>query len=181
MLINPKQSSLLIIDIQEKLITSVHKSDELIKHTAWLTEIANKLEIPVLISEQYPKGLGKTVGDIAKLIAAENLVEKITFSCMQDPECSSQLNSKLKKQVIITGMETHVCVLQTAMQLKQQQHEVFIVEEAVSSRYPRDKKLALARMRQVGIQIVSREMVAFEWLQTSASDNFKTISKKYIR
>ncbi len=181
MLIHPNKSCLLIVDIQDKLIPAIYESDTLISNTRWLAEIALKLNIPVLTSEQYPKGLGHTVQEIAEIVPKDGLMEKVHFSCMSEPECNTKINALRPNQVIITGMETHVCVLQTALQLKQQAREVYVVEDCVSSRSPKDKELALERMRQAGIFIVSREMVVFEWLQKAGTEPFREISKNYIR
>ncbi|WP_415903854.1 hydrolase [Neptuniibacter sp. QD48_55] len=181
MLIHPNKSCLLIIDIQDKLVPAIHKKDELVENTIWLTAIANKLNIPILTSEQYPKGLGHTIPELAELIPAEGIMEKEFFSCMSEPACNEKINSIRPNQVIIAGMEAHVCVLQTALQLKQQAREVYVVADCVSSRSPEDKELALDRMRHAGIHVVSREMVAFEWMQKSGTDEFRDISKNFLR
>lgn len=181
MLIHPDKSCLLIVDIQEKLVPAVSQSEELISNTRWLTEIALKAEVPVLTSEQYPQGLGHTIPELAEIIPETGLMEKTFFSCMSEPTCNEKINSLRPNQVIVTGMEAHVCVLQTAIQLKQQAREVYVVADCVSSRNPEDKALALERMRQCGIYVVSKEMVAFEWLQKSGTDLFRDVSKNYLR
>ncbi len=181
MLIHPNKSCLLVIDIQEKLVPAVHEVDALIRNTRWLAEIAQILKVPVLTSEQYPQGLGHTVEALQDVLPAENIMEKTFFSCMSEPACNARINALRPSQVVITGMEAHVCVLQTALQLKQQAREVYVVADAVSSRDPADKALALERMRQGGIYVVSREMVAFEWLQKSGTEAFRHISKHYLR
>lgn len=181
MLIHPNKSCLLIIDIQEKLAPAVTQSEQLIENTRWLTEIALKTDVPVLTSEQYPQGLGHTIKELAEIIPENGIMEKTFFSCMSEPGCNEKINSIRPNQVIITGMEAHVCVLQTAIQLKQQAREVYVVADCVSSRNPEDKALALERMRQCGIYVVSKEMVAFEWLQKSGTELFKDISKNYLR
>ncbi|EAR59593.1 hydrolase [Neptuniibacter caesariensis] len=181
MLIHPNKSCLLIVDIQDKLVPAIHEAETLVKNTRWLTEIAVKLNIPVLTSEQYPQGLGHTISEIAEIAPKDGFMEKTYFSCMSEPECNEKINSIRPNQVIVTGMEAHVCVLQTALQLKQQAREVYVVADCVSSRNPKDKELALERMRQAGIYIVSREMVAFEWMQKAGTDSFREISKNYLR
>lgn len=181
MLIHPNKSCFLIIDVQEKLVPAVHESETLIENTRWLTEIANTVGVPVLTSEQYPQGLGHTIPEIAEVIDPDKVMEKVHFSCMSEPNCNEKINALRPNQVIIAGMEAHVCVLQTAIQLKQQAREVYVVSDCVSSRNPEDKALALERMRQCGIYVVSREMVAFEWMQKSGTEIFREISKKYLR
>lgn len=180
MLINPHNSCLLVIDIQERMHPVIDQADALLTHAIWLIEVAQTLSIPTLISEQYPKGLGHTVSDIQSLLPASSVMEKIHFSCVADEGCSRLLDERFD-QFVIVGAETHVCVLQTAIELKMRGKDVFIVEEAVGSRNPRDKALALERFRQCGIFIVSREMVAFEWMRKAGTDQFRHISKTFIR
>lgn len=181
MLIHPNKSCLLIVDIQDKLVPAVDEHEKLVKNTRWLTEIALKLDVPVLTSEQYPQGLGHTIPEIAEVAPADGVMEKVHFSCMSEPACNEKINSLRPNQVVVVGMEAHVCVLQTAIQLKQQAREVYVVADCVSSRNPADKALALERMRQCGIYVVSKEMVAFEWMQKSGTEVFKDISKNYLR
>jgi len=181
MLIHPDKSLLLVIDIQEKLVPAIYQKEQLVDNCKWLLEIANVIGVPVMASEQYPQGLGHTVPAINDQIDPEMVLEKLHFSCMSEPECNRRINEHRPDQVILIGMEAHVCVLQTAMQLKQQAREVFVVADCVSSRSAEDKSLALDRLRANGIHIVSREMVAFEWMQKSGTDQFKKISKEYLR
>ncbi len=181
MLIHPNKSCLLIVDIQDNLIPAIHEGETLVENTRWLTEIALKLDVPVLTSEQYPQGLGHTTPALTDILPKEGFMEKVHFSCMSEPECNEKINAIRPNQVVVVGMESHVCVMQTAIQLKQQAREVYVVADCVSSRNPRDKELALERMRGCGIHIVSREMVAFEWLQKAGTDTFREISKNYLR
>ncbi|MFW1676327.1 hydrolase [Pontibacter sp. JAM-7] len=181
MLIHPNKSCLLIVDVQQKLLPAVETPETLVKNVRWLGEIAQHLNVPVLISEQYPQGLGHTAAELQALQRNDNVMSKTFFSCMSEADCNQQINALRPNQVIITGMEAHVCVLQTAIQLKQQAREVYVVADCVASRNPADKALALERMRQCGIYVVSREMVAFEWLQKSDTAQFRYISKNYIR
>ena len=181
MLINANNSAVLVVDIQDKLVPAVFESDRLIKNAKWLMEIANILNVPVLISEQYPKGLGHTVAVLDNLVQAKQKMEKLSFSCAADDDCQSSIQSLGREQVIIIGMEAHVCVMQTALDLKSMGKEVFVVADVVSSRNPKDIELALQRMRQGGIHIVGREMVAFEWMRKSGTEEFKQISRDYLR
>lgn len=179
MLIKPDTSCLLVVDIQGKLVPAIHEGEQMISNCRWLIEVANALQIPILTSEQYPQGLGHTIESLQAILPADSVMEKVHFSCAAEPHCRALIQPY--PQVIIIGMESHVCVLQTALELKQQNHEVFVVAGCVSSRSPQDKELALARFRQNGIQVVSREMVAFEWMQKAATDSFRHISKHYLR
>ncbi|MFT5722027.1 MAG: nicotinamidase-related amidase [Motiliproteus sp.] len=181
MLISPDNALLLVVDIQEKLVPAVCQPEQLIKQTGWLMEIAVLLKVPVLVSEQYPQGLGHTVADLAKLVTPEQVMEKQHFSCAAEFSCSEAIRKQQRNQIVICGMEAHICVLQTAIGLQQQGFEVFVVGDLISSRNETDKQLALARLQQLQIQVVSREMVAFEWLERSGTENFKTVSKNYLR
>jgi len=181
MLIQADCSCLLIIDIQEKLLPHVQDHDALVKHTAWLMQIASELKVPMLVSEQYPRGLGPTVEALRDLAPADVFMDKIHFSCVDAPECLPRLAETKREQFVLTGIEAHVCVLQTALGLIRKGHEVFVVADAISSRGADDVTFALARMRQEGVRIVSREMVAFEWLHKSGTPEFKDISRRFLR
>lgn len=180
MLIDPKNSLLLVVDIQEKLVPTIHQADILVSNCKWLIEIASLLDIPVVTSEQYPKGLGHTVPELRAALPGVRL-EKTHFSCMASPPCQQAINALGKRQLIVTGMETHVCVLQTALQSLQQGFDTFVVSDCVSSRRPEDRDCGLARMRASGVHIVNREMVAFEWMQEAGTDTFRHISKNFLR
>lgn len=181
MLIHPDKSCLLLIDIQERLAPSISNGSRVINNCCWLTDIATRLNIPLLASEQYPKGLKPTVEPLRRRIPAEQIFEKTTFSCASDPACAEAINALKPSQVIIAGMEAHVCVLQTAIELLQQAREVFVVEDCVGSRDPANKAAALARLAQCGAHIVTREMVAFEWLRSAGNDRFRQISREFLR
>lgn len=180
MLMERASSSLLLVDVQEKLLPAMHAQEDVLNNTIWLTRIAQRLEIPVAVTEQYPRGLGYTHPDLRALLAAEAVSEKLHFSCVA-AGCLPRLPGADRRQVVVCGIESHVCVLQTAMQLRAQGKDVFVVADCVSSRRPADKDLALARMRGHGIEVVSREMVAFEWLHQSGTAEFKEISANFLR
>lgn len=181
MLIYPNSSCLLVIDIQDKLVPAVHENETLIKNTRWLVELAKLVDVPVLTSEQYPQGLGGTVAELKEILPEDGFMDKQHFSCIADSACNEKINSIRPNQVIIVGMEAHVCVLQTAIQLKQQAREVYVVADCVSSRNPYDKEMALERLRNCGVHIVTKEMVGFEWIQQSGTPEFKEFSTKYLR
>lgn len=181
MLISPNKALLLVVDIQEKLVPAVCQPEQLIKQTRWLMEIATLLKVPVLVSEQYPQGLGHTVAELAELVSTEQVVDKVYFSCAAESPCLEKIRQQQRSQIVICGMEAHVCVFQTAVGLKEQGFDVFVVSDLISSRHEGDKQLAIARLQQLQIQIVSREMVAFEWMEKSDTESFKAISKNYLR
>jgi nicotinamidase-related amidase len=180
MLIRADQSMLLLIDLQERLAPAIHDIDAVLRHNLWLVAVAQRLGVPVAATVQYPTGLGPMVPALTARIPAEEVVEKIHFSAVADG-CLDALAGFSRRQVVLTGTETHVCVLQTALGLLGMGKEVFVVAEAVGSRRPEDRALALERLRQEGCRIVSREMVAFEWLHKAGSDIFREISREYLR
>ncbi|TBV16159.1 hydrolase [Stutzerimonas kirkiae] len=180
MRIKANDSTLLVIDIQERLLPVIQDGESMLEHSGWLLRAAQRLGVPVLLSEQYSKGLGPTSARLREGIAAEAILEKLEFSAARSGELF-KLPGGERGQFIICGCETHVCVLQTVLDLLQRGNQVFVVEEAVGSRRAADKKLALKRMRQAGATIVSREMVVFEWLEKAGTDEFRAISKEFIR
>ncbi|MGY8869366.1 MAG: hydrolase [Pseudomonadales bacterium] len=181
MLIHPKKSCLLVVDIQEKLAPAIHEKEILIQNSKWLIEIANILNITIMTSEQYPQGIGHTIDELREILPKDQYMEKTHFSCMAEPSCHKIIHDSNLEQIIVIGTESHVCVMQTAVELKQQGLEVYVVADCVSSRNPNDKLYALERMRGCGIHIVTREMVAFEWMQKSGTETFRRISKEYLR
>jgi nicotinamidase-related amidase len=180
MLIDATRSTLLLIDLQERLAPAIDGIAEVLRHNVWLVDVARRLDVPVVATEQYPAGLGPTVPELAGRLAPEEIVEKIHFSAAADG-CLEALPALARPQVVLTGTETHVCVLQTALGLLAQGKEVFVVAEAAGSRRTSDKALGLERMRQEGCRIVSREMVAFEWLQRAGTDTFRAVSREFLR
>lgn len=181
MLIERESSCVLAVDVQERLVMSLHHGDRVVVATAWLVEIATELGVPVMASEQYPRGLGHTVDALRPLLPEGSVVEKVAFSCVRSGDCYEHLRGLGRKQVILTGAETHVCVLQTALQLKEEGYQVFVVADAVGSRRDSDRELALQRMRDAGVVVVTREMVAFEWLRQAGTDEFRSISKRFLK
>lgn len=181
-LIDSARSFLLIVDVQEKLIPVVHEHDQLLINLVRLLRIATELGVPVRASEQYPQGLGPMIAPLREHIPATAIAEKVHFSCARAPSCQ-RLFAQLERasQVIIAGVEAHVCVLQTAIGLQQDGRDVFVVADAVGSRKPRDLQLALERLRACGVSVVSSEMVAFEWLAQADTPQFKRISRQYLR
>jgi nicotinamidase-related amidase len=177
MLLKSDESQLLIVDVQERLLPAMADSAAVLKGCTILLEAAAKLGIPILVSEQYPKGLGHTVAEVAALAPNGGIREKIAFSCAADQGLAETLEARGRRQVVVAGIEAHVCVLQTAMMLREQGYEVFVAADAVSSRLPGSVDLALARLRQSGITVGNCEMVLFEWLGQAGTPEFKEISK----
>jgi nicotinamidase-related amidase len=180
MLMNRDQSALLVVDIQERLLPHIHEGQAVLDNAVWLVKVAQRLGVPVMLSEQYPKGIGPTVAVLRGLTSPECIAEKLHFSCVA-AKCLDRLPGSDRPQVVVAGTESHVCVLQTVLGLRGQGKEVFVVADAVGSRKPSDKELALERMRSHGIHIVSREMVAFEWLKQAGTDEFRAISREFLK
>lgn len=180
MRIKASQSTLLIIDVQERLLPAILDGESVIENTSWLQRIARRMNVPTLITEQYSKGLGPTVSVLREGVEADAILEKMDFSSAADGELFKRPGGD-RQQFVVCGCETHVCVMQTVLDLLERGNQVFVVEEAVSSRRASDKALALTRMRQAGAEIVSREMVVFEWMERAGTDLFKTISREFIR
>lgn len=180
MLCDRTKSSLLVIDIQEKLAAAMPAAvlQQLLRNTKVLLEAARALTVPVLITEQYPQGLGATHADVRNnLPAAQTFHTKTCFSACGAADIKPLLTSHAQRQFILTGMETHVCVLQTALELQQRGAQIFVVEDAVCSRFQHNFKNAIARLRQAGVIITSTESVLFEWLRDASHPQFKTLSR----
>ncbi len=180
MKLDANRSALLIIDLQERLLPAIEDGASIIEHSAWLIGVARQLQVPVLFTEQYPQGLGSTAPAIAQLIQPDELLEKTHFSAIAEGNLLNHPFAQ-RKQWVVCGTESHVCVQQTVLDLLAAGREVAVVEEGVGSRQARDKRLALERMRQQGAQIISREMVAFEWLGKANTPAFRTVLKNFIR
>ncbi|MGB1547986.1 MAG: hydrolase, partial [Alphaproteobacteria bacterium] len=168
---------LLIVDIQEKFVPAIHDFNHMLRNGILLMGAAARLDVPMLMSEQYPQGLGRTIPDLATLYTGGKPFEKTCFSCSEEPGFLPKLAEFQSKQVVLIGIETHVCILQTALGLRAAGYDAFVVADAVSSRTPKNHELGLARARDNGVEIVSAEMVLFEWLHRSVTDEFRELSK----
>lgn len=175
---NSSESQLVVIDMQERL-ASVMAQEALggiIKNCGILLQAAKLLTVPTIYTEQYPQGLGATLSYLTQWLAPDTRVEKTSFSCCEESAfCALMDDTRL--QIVLAGMETHVCVLQTALQLQEMHHQVFVVEDAVISRTPANKANALDRLRQAGVIVTNTESVVFEWVKVAEGDTFKAISR----
>jgi len=174
-----QDSFLLVIDVQQRLLAAMPDGVQapLIKQLGVLLQAADSLTIPVAITEQYPKGLGPTEAELLQLSPSKTAIEKTCFSCADADEFMTTLRTSRRRSVILTGMETHICVLQTALALQGQGYQVFVVEDGVCSRTPQNQHNALQRMRQAGVIITNTESVLFEWLADAKHPEFRTLSK----
>lgn len=178
-LLDADKSVLLVIDVQTRLLASMPTAAAqiMLDNSVKLLQAAKLLNIPTLLTEQYPKGLGPTAESIKLALAdVAQRFEKTSFSCCGCDEFKQKLITSGRRQIVIVGQETHVCVLQTAMDLLRQGMQVFVVEDAVCSRQEAHKINALSRMQQAGIGIIAYESVLFEWLRDARHPHFKAIS-----
>jgi len=179
-LINAERSLLLVIDMQERLLPAIHEHDRVLANTEWLVRAALRIGLPVAALEQYPKGLGRTAQALRAQLPADAIAAKVHFSGVA-ARCLPGLPGADRAQIVIAGVEAHVCVLQTALELAEEGRSVFVVADCVGSRRAHDRDLALARMRQEGVRIVSREMAVFEWLREADTPLFHEISRDFLR
>ena len=167
----------LVIDIQEKLFQVMHRKEELMDRVRILMQGLEILDVPVLLTEQYPRGLGSTLAPIAALLENESRIEKISFSCCGEANFNSRLSGLNKKRVIVCGIESHVCVLQTVIDLLDRGYTPVVVVDCISSRNPEDQKVALERMRAEGAVLTTCESILFELAGVAGTPQFKSISK----
>jgi nicotinamidase-related amidase len=172
------QSQLLVVDIQEKLLGTIHAVDHLIARTHFLVTTARHLDVPITISEQYPKGLGATEASLKEAAGnASPIFAKTAFSCLKDDALRDHLATHdNRKQLVIVGMEAHVCVLQTALDAREAGYQVFVASDAISSRAESDVSAARHRLADAGVTLITTEMAFFEWLERSGTPEFKALS-----
>ncbi|WP_028470126.1 isochorismatase family protein [Neptunomonas japonica] len=181
MMLQKDNSCLMVIDVQARLLPGIHESAKLVAYCDSLVELAQELSIPVFGTEQYPEGVGPTADGLRERVGEGEFTGKTFFSCVDAPQFQDKLKTITQDQVVICGMEAHACVLQSAMSFKAMGKQVFVVADAISARNPKDTEFAIARMREEGIKIITREMVGFEWLRRSDAEGFKLFSKKFLR
>lgn len=180
MKIDKSESILLVVDLQARLLPAITEGGPVLENALWLIGVAKRLGIPILVTEQYPQGLGRSAPEIIDALPAEAFIEKKCFSAVKEGPLLKAPGSD-RRQWIVAGTEAHVCVQQTVLDLLASGREVFVVDEAVGSRKLRDKELALQRMLRHGADVVSREMVAFEWLEEADTEVFRDILKRFVR
>jgi nicotinamidase-related amidase len=174
-MLKPSDTLLLIVDIQEKLFRTMHAKEELLVNVQRLVRGAKALGLPIVWVEQNPKGLGPTVPEIAALLPDRTPISKFSFSCCDNEACMLALRQMDRNNVLVTGIETHICVYQTSMDLKAAGFEVEVVADACSSRTPENKQIGLEKCRSAGASITSVETVLFELLRVAEGPVFKEI------
>ncbi|KLU67401.1 MULTISPECIES: isochorismatase family protein [Desulfosporosinus] len=174
--LNGEEAVLMAIDIQERLVPSMKYGEKVIQNTNILISIMKKIGAPIIATEQYPKGLGKTVSDVSSNLEGSLTIEKSTFSGFTS-EVTSALQGIGRKKIIITGMETHVCVFQTVRDLLSQGYQVFVASDAVCSRTKENYRNGLSLMSEMGAVISNTETLLFDILKQSGTPLFKELSK----
>ena len=176
-LLDRKRTGLLVVDIQEKILAVMANPDRVVENSVKLIKGFKILGCPIFVTEQYPKGIGKTVKPIKSALGDIKIAEKLIFSCCGVEGLTRSILSKRIDQVVLCGIESHVCVWQTAMDLLHQDLTVFVVRDALSSRKDEDHEAALLRMGFHGIEVTTTETVLFELLNEAGTNEFKEVSK----
>lgn len=170
--LHPSSTLLMIVDMQERLLPVIHESSRCIKVVGKMIEVARLMDLPILVTEQYPAGLGGTCMELTGQLNGAQRFQKTQFSGCT-PEVVNRLRSMDRRNVIVTGIEAHVCVQMTVLDLLRLGHTPFVIGRGISSRHASDRDFAIRLMRQAGAYVTSVESVGFELLGDSKSDNFK--------
>jgi len=175
-ILKKNKTAFIIIDVQERLMPVIYNNNEVFENVNRLIEGSKILNVPLLITEQYPKGLGKTCTEV-NIPEGQEVIEKVCFSCLLSDPVNEKLKSSGIEQVVLAGVESHICVLKTALDALNSGLQVHVVADAVSSRKEYSKQIALERMRQAGAFIATTEMILFQLMDAAGTEEFKQISK----
>lgn len=183
-LLSRSRSRLLVVDVQEKLVPAIHQGDDVVRRSRFLLDAADQLGVPVVVSEQYPQGLGPTVAELGQHPAVGSTFDKMCFSAAEgfcgqtgiDPGMAPDAHDG-RDQVVLVGIECHVCVLQTGHDLLARGYRVYVADDAVGSGTERDQAIGVRRLQDAGATICSVESAAFEWCETADAPQFKAMSK----
>ena len=175
MRLNRDSTTLLVVDVQSLLAPAMHQSESAIQANIALIQTARQLNIPIFASEHCAEKIGPTVGDLRALLRDDEILHKRHFSCADDAEIVQALQGRGNHQIVVTGMEAHVCVLQTVLGLAEHGFKPFFVADAVASRHLQNKELATHRVRQQGVPVISTEMALFEWMGHADHPKFRDI------
>jgi len=176
-MLNIQDCCLIIIDVQGKLAQLMHNKESLFRNIQILIKAFKILELPIIWTQQVPDALGQTTSSIAELLTDIKPLNKASFSCCGHQDFVNALKESSRNQVILCGIETHICIYQTALDLRRQHYNVQIVTDAVSSRTLQNKEVAMQKMQSVGIELTTTEMALFEILKTADHPKFKQIAK----
>lgn len=175
MILDSNNSVMLIIDIQEKLLNASFNKEQILKKSVILAKTAKILNLPLFITEQYPRGLGETINEIKAENTDGKYFEKVDFNALTDENLLNTLKQLNKKQIILFGIETHICVHQTANALIENGFDVIIARDACGSRKEEEYSFALEQMKSYGVNIKSTEMILFELIKSAKHPNFKEL------
>jgi nicotinamidase-related amidase len=177
----PEQTALFVVDVQERLAAAMTpaRMETLARNMGILIDAAAILGVPIVASEQYPKGLGSTVASVAEKLSAARVTPraKMTFDACGDPAIARVLAAMAPRSVVLVGMETHVCVFQTARELARRGIDVHVASDAVASRSEENRAVGLALCERAGATVTVTETVVFDWLERAGTDAFKAVSK----
>lgn len=174
--LSAEKAVLMVIDLQERLLRVMEEKERVIRNTRILLELASLYSIPVLVTEQYPEGLGRTVPEVQEKLGLYQLVEKVAFSAAV-PELLEKLSHLNRPQILVVGTETHVCVFQTVRDLLAKGYEVYVVRDAVCSRFALNHENGLDLMKSAGAIITNTETVVFDILKKAGTEEFKVMSR----
>ena len=169
-------TALLVIDVQTKLIDGIKNKNELIRNLSKLIKVSKILDVETIISEQNPDKLGNTI-ECINIDETNNMFNKMTFSCLKNAECLKEILSLNKRNIVISGIESHICVLQTCLDLISNRFNTYLVVDAIGSRNDLDHKIAVKRMQSAGAILTTTESAIFEWCKSAERKEFKPISK----
>ena len=173
-LMSPAETGLLVVDVQEKLIGLLPDQKRIVWNIRRLVDGAKLLHLPVFATEQYPQGLGPTTAELRKDLAAP--VAKLSFSCVGSPEFRDVLQVAGLQKLLLAGIETHVCVQQTALDLMAEGYRVYVAVDAIGARHAIDHEIAVRRMDSAGVTVTTTEAALFEWCAAAGTPQFKAIS-----
>ena len=179
-LIKPSSAAMLVVDVQERLAAAMEEKEKsrVYENIKLLAFLARRRQMPMVVTQQYTKGLGPTVAELTEALTGIEPVEKITFSCCGDEAFNRKLKGLGVKNLLLTGMEAHICVLQTALDCLDQGFQVQVIADAVCSRNPQNKAYGLEFMRQAGVLITTTESVLYQLLERAGTEDFKAVLGK---
>ena len=180
MKILPSNSTLLIIDVQEKLLPKIYENEAVMKSVIWAVDLAQTIGIPKILTEHCPEKIGTTPAVLRDKFKEEDIEVKVYFSAVREGNLLDKIQ-KERKQIIVAGTEAHICVQQTVLDLLELGYAVFILDSAAGTRIPNDKERALERMSKNGAEIITPDMLAFEWLEKAETPLFKEVLHKFIK
>lgn len=175
-LLNRDDTAFVMIDFQERLMPAINNNERLEAQTVKLAKGMKALGIPTVITQQYTKGIGETIPSIAEVLGDFQHVEKTSFSCMANEEFAAKIRELNKKNIVVCGIEAHICVQQTVLELMEEGYNVYIVADCIGSRSEEDKLWSITRMGEAGAVVTTYESVLYEILRTSKADGFKAVA-----